>query len=45
MAFLYELDFMHSGIKAMTKEDLSIEFYFIHAQKYKKPFYENENEY
>jgi hypothetical protein len=27
---------MHSGVKAMAKEDLSIEFYFFHAQKYKK---------
>jgi hypothetical protein len=36
MSFLYELDFMHSGVKAMAKEALSIDFYFIHAQKYKK---------
>jgi hypothetical protein len=42
MAFLYELDYMHSRVKAMTKDDLRKEFYFIHAHKYKKPLHKNE---
>jgi hypothetical protein len=34
---------MHYGVEVMTKEDLRIEFYLIHAQKYKQAI--NENEY